>query len=204
MIKIEDKKKVEAVLFTVGKFITLEEIAKACNMGSVGYIKQMIEELKKDYETRETSLQILQEENKYKLNIKKEYGHLTNKLVSDAEFDAPTTKTLAIIAYKQPMFQAEVIKIRGNKAYDHIKFLKEAQLITAEKSGRTRLLKLAPKFYDYFDVMENELKSKIQDIKPPEEPQVENNQESEKLPVENKSEPTETTKDPEENNTTQL
>lgn len=189
MIKIEDKKKVEAVLFTVGKFITIEEIAKACNIGSVGYIKQIIEELKKEYSTRETSLQIIQEGDKYKLNIRKEFGHLTNKLVSETEFDAPTTKTLAIIAYKQPMFQSEVIKIRGNKAYDHIKSLKEAQLITAEKSGRTRLLKLAPKFYDYFDVMENELKSKIQDIKPPEAP-----------PTENKPETT----NPEENNTTRL
>lgn len=174
MIKVEDKKKVEAVLFTVGKFITIEEIAKACNIGSVGYVKQIIEELKKEYETRETSLQIIQEENKYKLNIRKEFGNLTNKLVSETEFDAPTTKTLAIIAYKQPMLQAEVIKIRGNKAYDHIKVLKEAGLITAEKSGRTRLLKLTPKFYDYFDVMEHELRSKIQILKQPEESQAEN------------------------------
>lgn len=203
MIKVEDKKKVEAVLFTVGKFITIEEIAKACNIGSVGYVKQIIEELKKEYETRDTSLQIIQEENKYKLNIRKEFGHLTNKLVSETEFDAPTTKTLAIIAYKQPMLQAEVIKIRGNKAYDHIKVLKEAGLITAEKSGRTRLLKLTPKFYDYFDVMEHELISKIQILKQPEEPQVENKPESQ-TSTENKSEPTETTKDPEENNTAKL
>jgi len=37
----------------------------------------------------------------------------------------------------------------------------QAGFVFAEKKGRTRLLKLAPKFFDYFDVVENEVKSKI-------------------------------------------
>ena len=77
---------------------------------------------------------------------------------------------MAIIAYKQPVFQAEIIKIRGNTAYDHVKMLRENGFITTEKSGRTRLIKLAPKFYDYFDIVEQELKAMINSVSKPDTP----------------------------------
>ena len=62
------------------------------------------------------------------------------------------------------MMQCDIIKIRGTKAYDHIKFLRENEFITAEKTGRTRLIKLAPKFFEYFDVVEESLKAQFHDI----------------------------------------
>lgn len=162
---MEDKKKVEAVLFTTGRFMDLEEISKACGIGSIGYIKELIEQLKKDYSEKDSALMIQELDNKYKLNIKKEYGSITNKLISTKELDSPTTKTLAIIAYKQPVLQSMVIKIRGNKAYDHINILKEQGLILSEKSGRTRMLKLTSKFYDYFDIDDKLLKETLNQIK---------------------------------------
>ncbi len=162
---MEDKKKVEAILFTTGKFMDLEEISKACGIGSIGYIKELIEQLKKDYSEKDSALTIQELDNKYKLNIKKEFGHITNKLISTKELDSPTTKTLAIIAYKQPVLQSIVIKVRGNKAYDHINILKEQGLILSEKAGRTRMLKLTSKFYDYFDIDDKLLKETLNQIK---------------------------------------
>ena len=160
-MNIEIKHKIEAVLFTLGKFVSLEELSTYCEIGSVGIVKEALESLKKDYSEKNGSLEIQEHEGKVKLNIKKEFGYLTNKLLSSKEMDSPTTKTLAIIAYKQPVTQNEVIKIRGNKAYDHIKSLKLNNLITAEKKGRTRLLKVTQNFYEYFDIAETEAKDKI-------------------------------------------
>lgn len=155
------KNRVEAILFTTGRFMDVDEIARLCNIGSIGSIKEIIDELRHDYERRNTALHIANEDNKFKLSIKKEYTYLTTNLMNDSELDEPTTKTLALIAYKQPVLQSEIIDMRGNTAYDHIKMLRELGFIVSEKKGRTRLLKLAPKFFDYFDVVENELKSKI-------------------------------------------
>ena|SRR3989344_6753651 len=164
MDNLEVKHKIEAILFTLGKFVSLEDLAKYCEIGSAGLVKEALEELKKDYQNKTCSLEIQELEGKFKLNIKKEFGFLTNKLLSSNELDSPTTKTLAIIAYKQPVTQNEVIKIRGNKAYDHIKSLKESNLVTAEKKGRTRLLKLTGNFYEYFDIPETEAKEKIKSL----------------------------------------
>lgn len=155
------KNKVEAILFTTGRFLTVEELSNLSGVGSLGYIKEALESLKKEYESRECALKILNENEKWKLNIKKEYLYLTENLLTDTELDKPTQETLAVIAYKSPVLQSDVVKVRGNTAYNHIKSLKENEFITSEKSGRTRILKLTQKFYDYFDVIDQNIKSKL-------------------------------------------
>lgn len=158
------KRKIEAILYTLGKFITAEEIAKILDT-TPKIIEKNIQQLIEEYKNKDSALIIQNLENKYKLNIKKEHSHITNKLLSDKEMDTPTTNTLAIIAYKAPVTQSEVIKIRGNKAYEHIKQLKESNLLSSEKQGRTRLLKLTSNFYDYFDIQEKELKQSLENKK---------------------------------------
>ena len=165
----EDKNKVETILFTTGRFIGLEELGRLAGIGSLGYLKEVIDELKKGNETKNGSLQITEQGSKYKLAIKKEYLHLTESLLTDSEMDKPTQETLAVIAYKNPAFQSEIIKIRGNKAYDHIKMLKELDFVTSTPSGRTNILKLTNKFYDYFDIVEDQLKSKLESVEKREE-----------------------------------
>lgn len=159
----EEKKKIEAVLFTTGRLMTAEEIATVTSMNADA-VKNLLAELKNDYDQKDSAMTIQQVDDKFKLNIKKEYGQITNKLVSTTEMDSPTTKTLAVIAFKNPALQSDIIKIRGNKAYDHIMILKEQGLISTEKHGRTRLLKLTPKFYDYFDTAEPAIKEKFKEI----------------------------------------
>ncbi|MCG2720276.1 MAG: SMC-Scp complex subunit ScpB [Nanoarchaeota archaeon] len=144
------KNRIEAILFTTGRFMDIEEVGKLTGIGSIGIVKDALKELIEDYKNRSGSLEISEENNKFKLAIKKDYIYLTAKLLNDSELDRPTQETLAIIAYKQPVLQAEVVKIRGNNAYDHIKILKENEFITSEKCVRTRMLKLTSKFYDYF------------------------------------------------------
>ena len=170
------KNKIEAVLFMTGRFMAIEEIAEYCGIGSIGSIREAMKSLVEDYKKRKTGLELFEEDKKYKLNIKKEYNHLSTKLVSSTELDAPSQATLAIIAYKQPAKQSDIVKMRGNSAYDHIKTLKEQEFITSEKSGRTRILKLGQKFFDYFDVVEQEnLKLKFKGIAEKQEKLLEDN-----------------------------
>lgn len=164
----EEKNRIETILFTTGRFMTLQEIAELCGI-EINLIKELVKELKKDYEVKEGPLTIFEENEKYKLSIKKKYNYLTTKLLDTAEMDKPTQETLAVIAYKQPAIQAEIIKIRGNKAYDHVNTLKELNFIISEKYGRTRLLKLTQKFFDYFDLIEDQLKEKFSNFKKIEE-----------------------------------
>ncbi|MBI2673169.1 SMC-Scp complex subunit ScpB, partial [Candidatus Woesearchaeota archaeon] len=114
------KSRVEAILFTTGRFMDINEISRLCGIGSVGIIKEVIEEIKKEYASRNSALTVYEEEGKWKLSIRKEYNYLTTQLLTDSELDHGTIKTLALIAYKQPVLQSDIVKMRGNGAYDHI------------------------------------------------------------------------------------
>ncbi len=155
------KKQIEAVLFTLGRFLTIEEIANILNIDSQEIIKDAIQELKKDYQEKDSSLEIIQEENKFRMHIKSEYLHLVKDLMPETELDKPSLLTLSVIAYKQPIFQSEVVKIRGNSTYDHVKTLTEFGFITSEKSGVSRIIKLTPKFYEYFDTNKDSIKTQL-------------------------------------------
>jgi|SRR3989344_7350974 len=159
------KKQVEAILFTLGAFVSVEEIARHVSASQDDVLKSL-QELQEDYMSKDSALTIQKQDNLFKLNIKKEFGFLTNKLLEQKEMDSPTVKTLAVIAYKSPVNQSEIIKIRGNKAYGHIIQLKDSGFITSEKYGRTRLLKLSQQFFDYFDVSEKEIKKQISQVIP--------------------------------------
>ena len=90
------KNRIEAILFTTGRLMDVEEIARLCSMGSIGVVKDLLEELRNDYENKGSALGIINEDNKFKLGIRKEYNYLTTNLINDSELDEPTTKTLAL------------------------------------------------------------------------------------------------------------
>ena len=68
----------------------------------------------------------------------------------------PLMETLAVIAWKYPVLQADVVKIRHNKAYDHLKQLDELGFITRMRFGRTNKITLTSKFFEYFDLPSKE------------------------------------------------
>src|SRR3989344_7626486 len=98
----DDKNKVEAVLFTTGKFTGLDEISKMTGISSIEKIKETLINLKNGYENRNCALEVVEQGEKWKLNIRKDYIYLTEGFLTNSELDRPTQETLAVIAYKNP------------------------------------------------------------------------------------------------------
>ena len=153
----EKEKKVEAVLFAVGKEITSERVASLC-MLEVKEVEEIIAKLSADYLQRDHSLNIVKKDSGWKLTVRDEFVPLVSSIVSSTELERPLMETLAVIAWKYPIVQSEVIKLRSAAAYDHMKILEERGFIAKEKAGRTYKLKLTPKFFEYFDLPSEEAK----------------------------------------------
>ena len=62
----EDKKKVEAILFTTGKFLEIQDLANLAEIKDLDYLKGLLTELKDEYEKRVSSLEIINEKTKNK------------------------------------------------------------------------------------------------------------------------------------------
>jgi segregation and condensation protein B len=143
---------VEAVLFAAGKFVEEEYIGKILQADKKT-VKKALEELREHYESRDdTALRVTNEDSQWKLTVRDEYLGIASKLVSDTEIQGTVLETLAVIAWKNPIMQSELIKIRGPAAYEHIAELAERGFVTKVPSGRTFKLTLQEKFFQYFDV----------------------------------------------------
>ncbi len=152
------KEKIEALLFAMQE-MELKKIAEALNEKEDNVLKTL-KELKEEYEKRKSAFIISEEGDIWKLTIRQQHVPLVKKILP-SEFPKSLLETLAVIAWKNPTLQSEVIKIRGNKAYDHIKELEKRGFIISSAKGKTRELKLTQKFFEYFNISEKEIKNKL-------------------------------------------
>ncbi|MDO8740300.1 MAG: SMC-Scp complex subunit ScpB [Candidatus Woesearchaeota archaeon] len=163
-----DKKEVEALLFSSGRKMNVEELAKLCR-SNPELVREQLIILQAEYEEKESPLMLVEEGSSWKLTVRERYLDLVKNIVTETELSKSCMETLAVIAFKYPVVQADVIKIRTNKAYEDIKLLEEAGYVVKEKFGRTFKLKLTEKFFHYFDLPEKDLKEKFSDFKQIEE-----------------------------------
>jgi len=117
----DDLKKLEAIFFVSGRFLTMADLISLSDLNPI-IITDLLERLKDKYKQEDSALQIVEKSGMWKMDVKPEYSTLVSKLATgNSEFTKAEQETLAIIAYKQPIKQSVIIKIRGNKGYDHVK-----------------------------------------------------------------------------------
>ncbi len=64
----------------------------------------------------------------------------------------------ALIAYHQPMSQAQLVDMLGQRAYDHVRDLSNRGLIDRRRDGLTRRLTTTRRFAEYFGCPEVEFR----------------------------------------------
>ena len=148
----EERNKIEALLFASGNKLLTDEITRLCELDNNQTTKRLLVELKKDLKDKGSPLMLVDENNHWKLTVRERFLPLVRKIVADTELSKSVTETLAVIAWRSPIKQSIVIEIRSNKAYEHIKELVDLGFITKGKSGRSYIIKLTDKFFEYFEV----------------------------------------------------
>lgn len=158
----EDKRKthcltlLEAALYVAGRPLDLNELCQVVGSRSKKKVKMYADILVEEYSKRNRAMEVLSlKEERYVLQVKAEFTPLIKKLVNRPLLSSGPLKTLSYIAYRQPISQKRVIEVRGQHAYGHIKMLKETGLVTAEKSGRSMVLKTTDYFSDYFGLTQD-------------------------------------------------
>ncbi|MFH1181596.1 MAG: SMC-Scp complex subunit ScpB [Candidatus Woesearchaeota archaeon] len=148
-------KKIEALLFSSGKRMSIAEISRLCRSTPEAVVAEL-QKLKAAYEQTNSSLMIIDEGDSWKITVREKYLPLVQKIVAETELTRTVMETLAVVAWKAPVLQSDVIRVRTNKAYEHLKELEETGFISRAKHGRTQLIKLTDKFFNYFDLQNKE------------------------------------------------
>ncbi|MDP2925692.1 MAG: SMC-Scp complex subunit ScpB [Nanoarchaeota archaeon] len=159
--EIENLKKVEAALFISARFLDIQELVMLSDINPL-MIKELLEKLVEKYNKEDSAIEIIVKDNMWKMDVRQEYVSMINKLATgSSEFTKAEQETLAVIAYKQPVKQSVIVKIRGNKAYEHIRHFIDIGLVISKKQGHTLELRLSDDFYEYFHLQKKEEGGKI-------------------------------------------
>lgn len=153
--EVENLRKIEAALFISGRWLSMQELVSLTDVNPI-LLRQLVDKLAEKFGKEDSAIEILSKDNMWKMDVKAEHTGMINKLATgNAEFSKAEQETLAVIAYKRPVKQSVIVKIRGNKAYEHVKKFIEIGLVKAKKRGHTQELNLSEEFYDYFHVSKN-------------------------------------------------
>ncbi len=148
--KKEDLKKLEAVFFVSARFLNMQELISLTDLNPI-ILEELIEKLQEKYDKQDSAIEVLEKNKMWKMDVRPQYYNIINKVAGGrSEFSKAEQETLGIIAFKQPIKQSVIIKIRGNKAYEHIKRFGDLDLVKKKKIGHTHELSLSDDFYDYF------------------------------------------------------
>lgn len=148
--ELESLRKVEAALFIAGKFLSMKELVSLTDINPI-LLRRMLSDLNDKY--RGSGVEIVRKDDMWKMDVASDFSYMVNRLATgSSEFTKAEQETLAIIAHKQPMKQSILIKIRGNKAYDHINNFVKMGLVNKKRMGHTAELTLSDSFFDYFNV----------------------------------------------------
>lgn len=142
---------IEAALYVAGRPLDLKTLGSVIKTRSKTKIKMLTSALMKEYENRDTALEIIElEDERFVMQLKAEYTPRVRRLAIRPLLTVGPLKTLSYIAYRQPVPQTQVIDVRGHHAYNHLKQLEELGLIHRERAGRTKVIETTEFFADYF------------------------------------------------------
>jgi len=128
-----------------GKRLSLQELARILNAPEVE-VARAVDDLEDKYRGPivvqfDGNTAIMTVEGQYLENL---------WMLGKGELSSAELRTLATVAYYEPVRQSELVKARGNRAYEHLRKLEEMGLVVANPQGNTKVLRLTRKFYDYF------------------------------------------------------
>ena len=143
----------EAALYVAGKPLDIKTLSSILGTRSKKKVKAIAEALIEIYVKRDGALELNElDRGRYVLQLKSRYVPLVKRIASRPLLSKGPLKTLAYIAYRQPVRQTHIIAVRGTHAYGHIKKLEDVGLIKTEKHSRTKIIQTTDDFADYFDL----------------------------------------------------
>ncbi len=153
---------IEAILFAAGNRISVLRIQELAEISTQAQTIKHLKNIQKKYDDSQSPFEIIDLGEEWKFTVKSEFIPIVEKISPDTEFSKSVIETLSILAWKTPMLQSELIHIRSAKAYEHVQELLEKGFITKEKIGRSYIIKLTQKFYDYFDMDKRKIKESFE------------------------------------------
>lgn len=162
----EDVSTIEAALYASDRPLSLKELKKTVDTSSETYVRKLLDKLGQRYD-EDGSLELKETtEDMFTVQLRDEFMPRVEGVVPKTKLSKGELKTLAVIAYKQPIKQSELAEIRGGRVYKYVKRLLELDFIESKPHGRTKVLRTSKKFAGYFGLEDqmDKIREKLQQM----------------------------------------
>ncbi len=148
---MEKKALLEAAFFMSNKLLSLKDITEILGV-SEKEAKKLVSELRAELEREGRGVYIIEAKDGYRMHVKPEYSQHVRHLTPYHDMGKGLLRVLALVAYKQPITQSEIVKVIGNRTYEYVKELESRGLIRTIKHKRTKALVATKEFAEYFGI----------------------------------------------------
>lgn len=139
---------VEAALFSSGDPVGVDDLVETTGR-SAADVRDALRDLREDYDDRTTALEVAPAGEKWTMQVETGYADQVRDL-APMEVPDKVLKTLALVAYHQPVLQSDLQTMVGSKVYDHVRELSNLGLVRKRRHERTYELRTTDKFPEYF------------------------------------------------------
>ena len=145
--------RLEAILYLKGRPVSIGELVELSEQDRRS-VEEALMALTAAYAQRESALEVVEQNGRYGLPLRPGLGDLVKDLLP-VNLSTATLRTLATIALKKRILQADLVDLRGSGAYDHIKELLAQDFVERRRQseGRSYWLTLTEKFHRTFSVL---------------------------------------------------
>ena len=149
---------IESLLFVADEPLTIDRFKKIVPGAEAKELREALEELKANYETRQGGFFLNQVAGGYQIRTRPEYMEWIKRLLQPKpmRLSKAALETLAIIAYKQPVIRSDVEHIRGVDCGGVLRVLLERKFIRVlgrkEIAGRPLIYATTKRFLEVFDL----------------------------------------------------
>jgi len=152
-MSVKEDRIVESLLFSAGKPLSVEEIQETTGL-SPKHVTDAIDHLMQSYNVErkdDTSLEIVKAGSKFIMQVKKTFTD-KSMMVTKPEIRTDMLKTLALIAFHQPVKQSNLRHMIGERIYGDVDQLMSMHLVHSEPHGATEVLTTTRLFPEYFGI----------------------------------------------------
>jgi segregation and condensation protein B len=156
--KIQISTILEAILFSAGRSMSVDELISQTGK-TRSEISGALENLRSTIRRRKDSaLQLTEVSGRWIFEVR---PTLSDHLPENLRPDVPQRllPAAALIAYHQPMRQAQLVDMLGQRAYDHVRELASLGFVDRRRDGLSRRLTTTRRFAEYFGCPEVEYRA---------------------------------------------
>ena len=155
LLALKNQQLLEAALYLAGRPVPLPEISQVTGLDTAE-IGALIKELQDKYRQFFSCFEIIElPGKKFVFQVRAEIAESVKEITLQPILSVAELRTLAMIAYQQPVLQSTVVKVRGQQSYAHIKSLIRNGFVKSARTKQTLELRTTPMFSDYFGLSQD-------------------------------------------------